>query len=143
MADNDGFRVDIEGVAYRSLDDVPEKYRAFAAPFFEDEDGDGVPDIVQGAGAAWAVTTERSETYIVDGTEYSSIDEVSESHRGKMARMTDTPPARPITSGRPSSGERPVGIVSNAGPSSRTKMFLAFAAIGVVVLSGVIWLLAR
>ena len=37
-------RYEINGEVYHSLDDVPEPYRAL----FEDRDGDGLPDIVDG-----------------------------------------------------------------------------------------------
>lgn len=143
MARRDETRIEINGVVYRSLGEVPKKYHAFAAQFFDDADGDGVPDIVQGPAAASSVTTERSETFIVDGAAYSSIDEVPEAHRAKMARMVDRPSTQPATSGRPSTTERPASIVSKAGLSGRTKMLLAFAAVDAAVVGVVVWLLVR
>ncbi|MFW2332260.1 hypothetical protein [Ilumatobacter sp.] len=137
-----GPKVTIQGVTYRSLDEVPAKYRAFAAHFFEDADGDGVPDFIEQAAESSGLTTQPDQMFIVNGTAYTSIDEVPEKHRTAFERMTETPPTQPVLSERPSAGAQPASIVTTAGPSRRARM-LVVAVIAVAVLGGVIWLLAR
>lgn len=149
MRQGDSIRIEINGVEYRSLDDVPDELRAQVAGILADADGDGVPDIVQGPDAALSVSSTREETFIVDGVAYSSIDEIPEPHRSTMARLADptlSRPSQPDQRAHPmptADTARPRSIVTNAGLSGRTKMLLAFAVAGAVVIGAVVWLFLR
>lgn len=133
-------RIEVNGVVYRTLDDVPADLRSHIAALLEDADGDGVPDIVQGPQATSSVSTSHTETFIVDGVAYSSLDELPSQHRATMARLSGPAPSRPVAT---DSTTAPHSIVTKAGVSSRTKMLLAFAVIDAAVIGGVVWLLLR
>ena len=131
----------MNGVVYRSIDEVPEGLRPMVAGLLTDADGDGVPDIVQhGPDSASSVTSVRSETFIVDGVASSSLDEMPERHRETIAHLSERAVTRTPSRATPS---RPAEIVTTAGPSRRTKALIAFMAFDVVVVGAVAWLLLR
>ena len=78
----------VNGVDYERLEDVPAEHRHlpadkngngmpdFADNILADKDGNGVPDILgQGSGNV-EVTRSVTQKYIVNGKEYSSLDEM-------------------------------------------------------------------
>ena len=63
----------IDGVKYRSLDEVPANVRANYEHVFKDADGNGIPDILetQGTGRSSVKTHNK---YIINGVEYESLE---------------------------------------------------------------------
>lgn len=149
----------VNGVTYTSLDEVPQPDRDSLAALLADADGDGVPDIVQGRDASGSVAyrlSQLAETIEVDGVVYETLDDIPEPRRSQvrdaMARQKiDVPPAAtsrrpdptPMRSPTPAPAPVPAPIITEAGPSSRTKLLMAFIAIDVAIAAAVIWFVAR
>ena len=133
-------RIEVNGVVYQTLDDLPEELRTHVAALLADADADGVPDIVQGPHAVSSVTTSRSETFIVDGVAYSSLEDLPQQHRARIAQLSEPAPSRPVQT---AGAAHPGSIVTKAGVSNGTKLLLAFAAIDAAVIGAVVWLFLR
>lgn len=63
----------IDGVKYKSIEEMPEPVRAKYAHVFRDDDGNGMPDIAETGGNKDTVVTTRNR-YIINNTEYDSLE---------------------------------------------------------------------
>ncbi len=147
--------ITVNGVTYKSLDDVPEPERSQVRGLLADEDGDGIPDIVQGrhpelgGDTVASVTIETSE-FVVDGVTYDSLDDVPEPQRSLIHReLEGALPDRAVAAGARSSAT-PAGamsshapVVSRAGWSNRSKLLAAFVVVDLAVLALVVVVLTR
>lgn len=149
---------EVNGQVYRSLDEVPQPLRDSLAAMLADRDGDGVPDLFEGGSNQVIRTTSSTQVFEVDGVAYSSIDEVPEADRARVAaaferlstQASGSPAARHgegHTPSAPATGRSvappPQAIVTKAGWSGRTKMLLAFMAVDAVAVAVIVWLLTR
>ena len=128
-------RIVINGKEYHSLDEVPEQYRAL----LQDTDGDGVPDVLQGATSqriqVARVVRNGKTTYTYNGQEYERIEELPAEARNFLERNT-TPaaaamqaePAHPVQR----AGQRPEPPGHSAPPLSgagSSRFWIAVAAV--------------
>ncbi len=154
---------EVNGQVYRSLDEVPQPLRDSLAAMLADRDGDGVPDLFEGGSNQVIRTTSSTQIFEVDGVEYSSIDEVPEADRARVAaafeRLTveagheagrpPTVPSVPAVSTVPSvtaapgRSAAPPPIVTRAGWSGRARLLLAFMAVDAVAVAVVLWIVLR
>ena len=140
------YRYEVDGVTYESMAEVPQPHRALLERALADHDGDGMPDLFQGAEGTSAAIE-------VDGVRYESIDDVPESHRSQIAGFLGgigadqhgevaSVSARAEDASRPTSrGHGP--IVQPAGWSGRTKLLVAFVLLDVVAVGVILWLFTR
>lgn len=139
--------IEINGTVYRSLDEVPEQYRASVAALFTDRDGDGVPDIMQGAEVAGSfTTTTRHETYEVGGVTYDSLDDVPEPARSMLrdaVRKPASPPEPRPSDAAPAMTTSANTVISESGMSHRTRLLLGFLVVDAAVVALVVWLVVR
>ncbi|NNE13169.1 MAG: hypothetical protein HKN41_13095 [Ilumatobacter sp.] len=148
MSGSSNQRYEIGGQVYESLDEMPPDVRAVVESLLADRDGDGVPDVLAGGDGAVEVTS-HSETYVVDGAWYDSIDDVPAPARAHLARLSGSeqsghsprrPSPEPVA---PAATGTPSPIVRQAGLPGRTKLLLAFAVVDAIAVGVIAWLVLR
>ena len=151
---NGGFEsqsFELNGQTYQSLDEVPQPFRDSIAALMADRDGNGVPDVFEGAAEQLHVAHRTSETYEVDGVRYSSLDQVPEPQRSAVRQALerhgsstiDDETMRPMERYPSSAPIAPNPIITPAGRSGRWKLLASFIAIDAIVILLAIWLLSR
>lgn len=76
-------RIEYNGTVYDSWADLPPEVQDLVRTRMPDTDGDGIPDVLQGGPVPEPVVT---TTYSVDGTEYTSLDELPPDVRAHLQR---------------------------------------------------------
>jgi hypothetical protein len=117
---------------------------------FEDKDGDGVPDVFQAMGSAGGassvkqVTVQHREHYVVNGKEYTSLEQmppdvrrVFEQTRGMIDSAMRTAGSSSITMSASASHHLPTAVASGSPPRARSSMLIVFVAVGVALAAAV------
>jgi hypothetical protein len=135
-------RIVINGQEYHSLEEVPEEYRAL----LQDSDGDGVPDVLQGATSnsirVARMVRDGKTTYTYNGQEYERIEELPAEARSFLERNA-TPgaaamqaePAHPVQRAgqRPEPPGQAAPPLGGSGPSPVWIVLAAVLATAVVL----------
>lgn len=143
-------RIVVNGIEYRSLDEVPADVRSTMAEVFSDvfadRDGAGLAELIDGVIGSHDTTNATGA-----GFHPSLLDQVPEPHRTTLRQALESIPTGNTPTGSTPTGNVPTRsvspahspIVRKAGWSTRAKLITTFVVIDVVTVLAVVWWLTR